>query len=327
MKMRDDRNARKTLLAVTAGLFLLLSPNCRKDGGGAEANRSLSADLQKRGRIVLEVEGTTFTNADFDKYVRLAAGDSSVSLSAAVLSRLYDGFIEERLFLKRAQAKGVTLSDGEKASYLKKLEISMGTEDNKSLMANGVILTERLLVEKYLTLPVKDIRVDDKEIAAYYSQHKGDYLLPEKVQVSQILLTSAGKASEVRDRLNNVAEDKFRAMARMASSGPEASKGGVMGVFSAGQLPPELEKVIFPMTEGEIGRVVESTYGFHIFRLDRKFEARLVGFADAAASIRTKLADEKNRAAVAAHLEELKASMDWKALPEHLPFTYQRIES
>jgi parvulin-like peptidyl-prolyl isomerase len=315
------------LVAVSAGLFFLLSLSCRKDGGEAEANPSLSADPQKRGRIILEVEGTTFTNADFDKYVRLAAGDSGASLSAAVLSRLYDGFIEERLFIKRAQAEGVALSDGEKASYLKKLEISMGTEDNKSLMADQAVLTERLLVEKYLYLLVKDIRVDDKEIAAYYSLHKGDYLLPEKVQVSQILLASAGRASEVRDRLKNASEEEFRAMARTASTGPEASKGGVMGVFSAGQLPPELEKVIFPMKEGEIGRVVESTYGFHIFRLDKKFEARLVGFADAAPSIRAKLADEKSQRTIAAHLEELKASMDWKALPENLPFTYQRIES
>ncbi|MCX6564651.1 MAG: peptidylprolyl isomerase [Candidatus Aminicenantes bacterium] len=325
--MRDDRNARKVLVAVMAGLFFLLSMGCRKDGGGAGADPSPSADPQKRGRIILEVEGTTFTNADFDKYVRLAAGDSSASLSAAVLSRLYDSFIEERLFIKRAQAGGVALSDGEKASYLKKLEISMGTEDNKSLMTDQAVLTERLLVEKYLFLLVKDLRVDDKEIAAYYSLHKGDYLMPEKVQVSQILLASAGRASEVRDRLKNASEEEFRAMARTASTGPEASKGGVMGVFSAGQLPPELEKVIFPMKEGEIGRVVESTYGFHIFRLDRKFEARLVGPADAAPFIRTKLADEKNQEAIAAHLEELKASMDWKALPENLPFTYQRIES
>jgi parvulin-like peptidyl-prolyl isomerase len=325
--MRDDRNARKVLVAVTAGLFFLLSLGCRKDGGGAEADPSLSSDPQNRGRIILEVEGTTFTNADFDKYVRLTAGDSSPSLSAAVLSRLYDGFIEERLFIKRSQAEGVALSDGEKANYLKKLEISMGTEDNKSLMTDRAVLTERLLVEKYLYLLVKDIRVDDKEIAAYYSLHKGDYLLPEKVQVSQILLASAGQASEVRDRLKNASEEEFRTMARTASSGPEASKGGVMGVFSAGQLPPELEKVIFPMKEGEIGRVVESTYGFHIFRLDKKFEARLVGPSDAAASIRTKLADEKSQRTIAAHLEELKASMDWKPLPENLPFTYQRIES
>ena len=327
MKMRDDWRARKRLLAAAAGFFLVLSASCGKDGGGTGANASRSADPQKKDRIILQVEGTTYTNADFDKYVRLAAGDNGASLSAAALSRLYDGFIEERLFLKRAQVQGVALSAGEKASYLKKLESSMGVEDQKSVMADQTILTERLLVQKYLSLLVKDIKVEDKEIVAYYSQHKGDYLLPEKVQVSQILLASAGRASEIRDRLNSASEEEFRAMARTASSGPEAEKGGVMGTFSAGQLPPELEKVIFPMKEGEIGRVVESTYGFHIFRLDRKFEARLVGQSDAAPSIRTKLSDEKSQRAIAAHLEELKSGMDWKPIPENLSFTYQRNES
>jgi len=317
----------RALLAVMAGLFLALSPGCRKSGAEAEEPDSSSADPQRRGRIILEVEGTTYTNADFDKYVRLAAGESSPTLSAAVLSRLYDDFAEERLFLKSARAKGLAISDGEKDSYLKKIEMSMGAEDSQSLLTDEAILTERLLVEKYLALLVTSIRVEDQEIAAYYSQHKGDYLLPEKVQVSQILLASAGQASEIRDRLNTASEEEFRAMARAVSAGPEASKGGIMGVFGAGQLPPELEKVIFPMKEGEIGRVVESTYGFHIFRLDKKFEARLVGPDDAAPSIRSKLIDEKNARAVAAHLEELKASMDWKMIPENLPFSYKRIES
>jgi parvulin-like peptidyl-prolyl isomerase len=326
MKLRDERRFQGVLLAVAAGLFLFLSMGCRKDGG-SESSTTLSSDPQKRGRIILEIEGTTFTLADFEKHVRLAAGEAGPSLTPTVLSRLYDSYVEEKLFLKRAQNKSVTLNEGEKASYLKKLENSMGTEDKRSLMAEEGVLSERLLVEKYLALLTKDIQVDDNEIAAYYAQHKGDYLLPEEVQVSQILLASEGKASEVRDRLKNAAEEEFRAAARQESTGPEAAKGGVMGFFSAGQLPPELEKVIFPMKEGEIGRVIESTYGFHIFRLDKKIEARLVGPADAAPSIRAKLFDEKSQRAVATHLEELKAGMDWKALPENLPFVYQRIGS
>ena len=37
-----------------------------------------------------------------------------------------------------------------------------------------------------------------------------------------------------------------------------------------------------------------------------------------------RLSDEALEA-VAAHLEDLKTSMDWKASPENLPFSYQRI--
>jgi parvulin-like peptidyl-prolyl isomerase len=314
-------------LAAAAGLFVVLSPGCSGSDEKTDVGSSASSEAQNRGRIILEIEGTTYANADFDKYVRLAAGESASSLSAAVLSRLFDDFVEERLFVQSARSQGVALSDGEKASYLKKIEMSMGAEDSRSLLADPSVLTERLLVEKYLALLIKDITVEDKEIAAYYDEHKGDYLLPEKVQVSQILVDSEGRASEVRDKLNQASEEEFRAMARSVSTGPEASKGGILGVFSAGQLPPELEKVIFPMKEGEIGRVVESSYGYHIFRLDRKIEARLVGPADAAPSIRTKLLDAKSERAVAAHLEELKASLDWKSILENLPFNYQRIPS
>ena len=322
--MRDLRGARRGLFILMGGLFLLLPLSCRKDG--VEGSSPLAGKPQKQDRIILEVAGAIFTNADFDKYIRYAAGEKLSSLSVPALSRLYDSFVDEKIFLMRARDQGLTLTDEEKEGYLKKLESALGAEDKNaaSSAVDKEALFERLLVQKYLYLLVKDIKVDDTEITKYYSQHKGDYLLPEKVQVSQILLASEGKASEVRDRLKNAAEEEFRAIARTESTGPEASKGGRMGMFSAGQLPSELEKFIFPMKEGEISPVVESAYGYHIFRLDKKIEARLVTQADAAPSIQAKLLDQKSKQAIAAHLEELKASLDWKSTTENLPFTFQR---
>jgi len=97
-----------------------------------------------------------------------------------------------------------------------------------------------------------------------------------------------------------------------------------MGVFSPGQLPQELETFIFPLREGEISRVVGSSYGFHIFRLDKRTEAHLVPLADASAAIRARLLDERGRRAVADHLAELKRTLDWRSFPDRLPFVYQR---
>jgi parvulin-like peptidyl-prolyl isomerase len=81
------------------------------------------------------------------------------------------------------------------------------------------------------------------------------------------------------------------------------------------------------MKEGQISRVVPSPYGYHIFRLDKWIEARLVPLEDAVPSIRAKLADQKAKEAVAAHLDTLKAGIDWKARTENLPFAYQRNET
>jgi len=313
-----------------AALCLTASLACRKSAADAAgAGLGLIEDPQKKSLVVLTVEDSAYSNEDFDRYVRATIGDGAKSVAAPVLSRLFDDFVDEKILLKRALAKGVTLTDEEKRDYLSRMKGAVAG-DSTAGPAGGIgeaLLTERLLVEKYLSQLVRDLKIEDKELSAFYAQHKSEYLQPEKLQVSQILFSSEGAANEVRSRLNGASEEDFRTIARTRSAGPEASRGGVMGVFSAGQLPSELEKFIFPMKEGEISRVVESPYGYHIFRLDKWFEARLVSLADAAASIRTKLLEQKGKEAVASHLDTLKAGMEWKTRLENLAFTYQRIDT
>jgi parvulin-like peptidyl-prolyl isomerase len=327
--MRARPSIEKCLFLILAGFLLFFSLNCRKKNAGTGEPSVRLDDPQKQGNIILEVEGAIFTNADFGKYVRHAVGEKSAGLTTAALSRLYDSFVDEKIFLRRAQDQGIVLTEEERKTYMDKLKNVMAAENEKEAPAGGDedILSARLIVEKYLYIIVKDIKVEDAEVAAYYSRHKSDFLQQEKVQVSQILLATEGKASEVQDRLKNATEEEFRAVARAESAGPEASKGGRMGVFSAGQLPSEFEKFIFPMKEGEISRVVESSYGYHIFRLDKKIDARLMTLDEAEPSIRAKILSEKKEQAVAAHLDDLKATLDWKSLAENLPFAYQRTES
>jgi len=326
-KMRDALRPRTGLYLLAAGLMLCFFPSCGSGKTGPGDASATPAERQKMNRVVLQVAGVNFTNEDFDRYVRAMVGEKSSAFSPPALSRLFDDFVEEKIFFKRAQNQGITLTGDEKAGYMSRLESAMGGTKTTRTPAEETALAERLLVEKYLYLLVKDLKVEDKDVSAYYSQNKGDYLQPEKAQVSQILLTTEGRASQIRDRLNNATEDQFRSIARTESSGPESVKGGVMGVFSAGQLPPELEKFIFPMKEGEISRVVESSYGYHIFRLDKRIEGRLVTQAEAAPSIRSKLLDQKSKQAIAAHLVVIKSALDWKATTENLTFAYQRNET
>jgi parvulin-like peptidyl-prolyl isomerase len=329
-KMRWGRPVRSGGAMFVAALCLAASLSCRKSvAGAAGTGTGLVEDPQKKALIVLTVEDSSYANDDFDKYVRATIGDGAKSVTVPVLSRLFDDFVDEKILLKRAQAKGVTVTDEEKRDYLSQMKGAVVTDTAAGGAgdAGDTLLTERLLVEKYLSPLVKDFKIEDKDVAAFYAQHKSEYLQPEKLQVSQILFSSEGAANEVRSRLNGASEEDFRMIARTRSAGPEASRGGVMGVFSAGQLPSELEKFIFPMKEGEISRVVESPYGYHIFRLDKWFEARLVLLTDASASIRAKLLDQKGKEAVTSHLDTLKAGMEWKTRLENLTFAYQRIDS
>ena len=99
-----------------------------------------------------------------------------------------------------------------------------------------------------------------------------------------------------------------------------------MGVFQQGDLPADMEKVIFALDEGRTSQVVESSYGFHVFRLDRKYPPALRDESEAAPEIRERITVQKMKAALAAHLDGLKSTLSWQAFPENLFFAYQRMD-
>ena len=97
-----------------------------------------------------------------------------------------------------------------------------------------------------------------------------------------------------------------------------------MGVFEMGQLPFEMESVIFSLEKGELSSVVESSYGYHIFRLDKKYDPELTSLEEASAEIKMKILDQKIKQALSQHLLDLKDKIDFISFPENLSFPYQR---
>ena len=168
------------------------------------------------------------------------------------------------------------------------------------------------------------IEVEPDEIRDYYDLNKREFLRPERVSVSQILLDNEENAVEVFDRIKDSSEEVFQQVAKEVSLGVEAPKGGHMGIFEMSQLPAEMENVIFSLKTGEISQVVESAYGFHIFRLDKKLEPELEVLEKVSTDIRVKILDQKIKQSLSLHLLELKDTMDWEFFPKNLSFPYLR---
>jgi parvulin-like peptidyl-prolyl isomerase len=323
MKPEKPRNYPFLLVAVFLLLGLL---NCSRENSQRESKMTSLPGASKKGKVVLRIQDISYFNSDFEKYLSEIVGKNLASLSAASLSRLYDKFVEEMLFLKAAQNQRITLTEDEKKQYLAKManEVWQGREQDPSKGLGTQSLLEYLLIEKYTFELVKDIKVEDNEVHEYYELHKREFLQQERVQVSQILLATEEKAIEILKQLKTASEEEFREVARKESLGPEASKGGKMGLFKPGQLPFEMEKVVFSLKEGEVSPVVESSYGYHIFSLDKRYEPDLVPESEAAPDIKMKLLDQKIKQALAQDLEELKRSMDWSSYPQNLSFPYER---
>jgi parvulin-like peptidyl-prolyl isomerase len=321
-------NTRRQRFARLSGAWiavLLLAACGSPQSGGRKADSGAPSPLD--GRVILQVGDVSYSVADFQAYVRETVGGSVEEPGSVTLSNLLDQFVEEKLLLRAALDRQVTVSPEEKEQYLREAAEGTWTEEEKAaiLAADSGPLLDKMKVEKYLREVTRDVTVTDQEVRDYYERNKSEFDLPERVKVSQILTVDEKTAVEAWEEARYADEEGFRALARTVSVGPEASEGGEMGIFQRGQLPAEFEEAIFAMNEGEVSPVVESSYGFHIFRLDKKLAPERVPLETAASSIKLKILGLKAESTRARRVDELKNTLDWAFFPENLPFAYQRI--
>lgn len=309
-------------------VFIMLLVGC-KGNKSVQSPAGMDSQEAKKNYIILRVEDTVYFNADFVRFLKLSLGDEYNILSALSLSRLVDNFVEEKLLLAEARNKEILLTWEEKKEFLAKHSSDSALEGESWPLEEeeAELLFEQLLVEKYTYDLVKDIQVETEEVQEYYSEHKREFLLPERVKVSQILLPNEEKAVEILESLKNNDLENFRRLAKAQSVSVEASRGGEMGVFAIGQLPDEMEKAIFALKEGEVSPVLESSYGFHIFRLDSRYEPELISPDQASTSIEMKILSQKVKNRIFQHIKNLKNSLEWEFYKQNLYFPYQRISN
>ncbi|MGQ9800062.1 MAG: peptidylprolyl isomerase [Candidatus Saccharicenans sp.] len=272
---------------------------------------------------VLRVEEQTYTLADFKNYVWLLNPEQQ-ELQAEALAQLFEQFIEDKLILYSARKQGLELTGEEKEAFLKRMIKDYPAEEGLAdRLATDRSLEESLLVEKYKHEKIRETVVTDEEVKQYYEENKKDFLAPERVKVSQILISSSEQAIKLREKLQRAGEEEFRQAARDYSQAPDAYKGGLMGIFKPGELPDDMERVIFSLEEGRLSTVFQSAYGYHIFRLDKKYSPNLLSLEEASPRIRNLLLEKKVKDIVTREIEELKATYHWEVIRENLPFKYE----
>ena len=67
--------------------------------------------------------------------------------------------------------------------------------------------------------------------------------------------------------------EDFGKVARKVSIGPEAAKGGDLDFFARGVMPEAIDRVVFTLPVGKVSGIVQSPYGYHIFKLLGRKEA------------------------------------------------------
>ncbi len=169
----------------------------------------------------------------------------------------------------------------------------------------------RALIDKEVVTP----EPDEPTCRRYYEQNMRRFRSPDLGEVSHILLPGGKSAAEweaaqkVADTLLAILRENpssFGSLAQQYSVCPSKGVGGSLGQIGPGQTVPEFEKALAGLNVGTVHpEPVQSRYGLHIVRLDRRIEGRQLPFEIARPLISSYLSEHVQRTAQRQYISQL----------------------
>ena len=277
-----------------------------------------------RSPVIATLNGHDIRRDEFERFLELKMGElSAAETSASLRSQMLDEYLERRLVLDDAGRLGLKVADD---------EMEQTTQDTPQLKASitGVATREELardlLVEKYYRqVALRDVRVSPEEVQQYIEKNQSRLTDRPGFLVREIRVQSREEADRLHREVTESRHD-FASVARLHSDAPNAEQSG-LSRYDEGQLPDVLEKPVRQLKPGDVSPVIESNYGFHIFKMEQHIqphaiEERRSKLDDRRAQLREELIARKNQQAVDNALERLTSGAEIKINDAALGFTY-----
>ncbi|MFA6267332.1 MAG: peptidylprolyl isomerase [Pseudolabrys sp.] len=184
------------------------------------------------------------------------------------------------------------------------------TEDGRRETDEEAIM--RGLIDREVVVP----RADDETCRRYYQRHPSQFRSPDIYEAAHILFAArpadkdayAAARAEAEGVLAALIErpESFATMTEAYSACSSAAHGGNLGQITTGQTTPEFEQALVALAPGALcAEPVATRYGFHIIRLDRKHDGRLLPYELVAGRIADYLNESVRRRADAQYIARL----------------------
>ncbi|MBN2453380.1 MAG: peptidylprolyl isomerase [Candidatus Omnitrophica bacterium] len=262
-------------------------------------------------RIIVVVNNEVITQGEVDRilgplyqqYKTMFAEDQLIEKLDEARQAIISQLIDEKLVLCEAKKQNIEVDDKDLNAKLEETKRRFPSVAlfEQALAAQKISLKElknryrdQLMSKKLMEQKVGSrlSAATPNEISDYYNKHIEDFSSPEELKLSNILVKlkegvdpkkSAELATEISRRLK--AGEDFAELAKIYSDGPGAQEGGAMGYVKKGDLLPEIEKAVFSLKEGETSDVIQTSLGYHFFKLTGRKESHVMSPVEVSRSI------------------------------------------
>ena len=170
------------------------------------------------------------------------------------------------------------------------------------------ILKNRVIQEEI----TRKIQFKRPELEAYYNDHKKDFERQERVFLSMILVSGAGKDAaaiekKAKDLATRAKTEKFADLAVQSSDDPNtAPQGGAMDPQEKGGLRTEIEDAVWDKPKGFVTDPIKLGTNFAIFKVDDHPKAGLAEFEEVQYEVQNIMLQARATPAVRAYLTKLR---------------------
>lgn len=185
--------------------------------------------------------------------------------------------IERKIQLQEAKARGIDVSGQEVKQAIQQMKRQgEKLDETDSWILKNV--RDQLTLLRLVDREVRSgVMVGDTDMKRYYQEHKDRFALPEEYTLSQILIQprSSVDTADARVKAREVVTllkqgETFEDLALRYSEGPNAARGGRLGLVRQGELLPAIERAIANLEPGGISDPIDTPEVIHIVRVEEK---------------------------------------------------------
>ncbi len=326
-------SARKLALAAALGAGLSLSVHAAETAAPAPAPAT-QPTTKPASPTVVTVNGKGLTASELEqetrglqaRYARQASPEQLAQVLPQMRQRALQNMISKQLLLQAATDRKIAISDEELKKAIDEIVKRNPSGDTLEVMLGhaGISVAEfnqqisdSLIIEKLLAEETKSATASDDEAAKFYAEHPDQFKRDETVSARHILVSFApgddeAKKAEKKKKIEGIREQLIKGgdFAKLCADNSDdpgsKANGGLYEDFPRGQMVPPFDNAAFTQKAGEIGPVVETSFGYHIIKVEKHNEAGAVPLAQIKDKLQSFLKKQKGQEMVQKYVTGLR---------------------